>query len=475
MGRQQNRAERRETADVEPREKAGSEKECDNSEERDNQEEPNNQEERNNQEALSRYAQSLKRESKGQSNAPADDGADSSKCVLVKVDFFDSTKEPPVTVSETETNEGKNVKLTTDDGKTKEIQFDKNGQVTKFTNTDGEVFERQSVGEGEEPVWRNKANFVQPDGVSISVDESYNVKMVDKATQNTVTYSRNGLETTDYAGGGRTVRKGSGNEEWIVVESVNQPMRAMRIVDNKLVSYTDSEGNTFTKTERLTPYDPKNPYSQKPIFEVTGPSTKPCGGNYTITADRSGNVVVRNEDQPDSRDYARRELVNGTVIASDSKPTWRQVKRADGLSVTAEFDDRKRLLKKSISYPNGGNLALEYDKMSGELISVKGTAGGKDVWYEKHLTSYTWSDKDGNRFDANAFVIEEKNAQIVIGTENGQREVITQSGTVVSTSDCVQDAPDIDEAPRVIAKTPPDVDVQANIRLARQHSVAWLD
>lgn len=431
---------------------------------------------------LSNYAQSLhKRKGDKQQDGSTSESGDAKnrRKALPKLDLVDERKGES-TVAEDCTNEGRRVSIKTTDGRTAEMQYDQSGKPLRYRDFSGETFERQ----GDSDLWKSTTNAVQTEGVKIEVDESTkSVTMFDNATKNRVTASRDGIETVDYNGGGRTTRKVQGNEEWITVEGVDQPMRVMHVRENKLVSYTDSKGNTYNKTDRLTPAADGNAYSQQPIFEGHGPNGEKLDGDFTVTADRSGNVCVRRRGHEDESDYARREMISGTVITSNAKNTVREVATVEGLKIRSELNDEGIATKQLVTYPNGsGELTLRYSE-SGSLEGISGTVNGKQLEMSRQMTADygpdetyhyrygAWKNADGSAVGATGTEISAEFGQLVIIEPGAVSKVIDQNGTYSEQAGPVPKAKDVQEAPRMMQKTPPGVDVNKNIELAKEHNV----
>jgi hypothetical protein len=212
------------------------------------------------------------------------------------------------------------------DGRTSYIDYDSDGRPERYTNFNGETFVRQGITGGDDgrtppvQVWRSESNVVQPDGVELNVDSDNNVVIRDRATGIVQTTRPDGTEVTQYPGGGRTTRQiehsGDNTNERITIDSPGRAQRTMQIENDRLVSYTDSEGNTYRMTDQRVQSD--DPRQQKAIYTRYDRNGNPVDGQYTVTADRTGNVVVRHLGHEQDADYARRELNNGTVVTSSA-------------------------------------------------------------------------------------------------------------------------------------------------------------
>lgn len=205
-----------------------------------------------------------------------------------------------------------------------------NSQAEKpvtYTDSRGEVFEKQNVqtDNGTIEVWRSTTNKMQPDGVSLKFDEKNNVEMTDLKTGIVRRSMQNGDEITDYSklGGGKTTRSFKDGVETINIESVNRPDRSLRIIDDRVVSYTDGRGIQFNLKNTEAP---DKTADGKLVYVAKDSSGNSVPGSFTITADRSGNVVVRNLDAAENdAQYARRELNNGTIVTSSKDNSSRLV------------------------------------------------------------------------------------------------------------------------------------------------------
>lgn len=215
--------------------------------------------------------------------------------------------------------------IETSDGRTSSLDYDSAGKPVKYRDFEGRTYTNRGKlnGEDQPDVWVDEKNPVQPEGVNLEIDDKTDtVKLTDRATGIVRTTASNGLETNEYPGGGKTTHKSVDGVEFISIESKNGPLRAMKIENDRLIEYTDGEGTTFKPTDKI------DPTTKKPLYSAEDCSGNTVEGTFTITADRTGNVVVRDESHPESSTYARRELNNGTVVTSTKADGDRKVVNA---------------------------------------------------------------------------------------------------------------------------------------------------
>lgn len=216
-----------------------------------------------------------------------------------------------------------------------EARFDANGQLERFTDNRGETFTR----DGDHFVDTN--NPIRRDGVNISVNrETGTAEIVDRATGIRTELQQNGTETVDYSavGGGRVTRRATTSHEYISIESVNRPMRMLILSRNedgaRVSQYSDGRMNSYTFNNRFDD-------AGHPLYDGINGQGQPIGSNFTVTADRSGNVVIRNQDRPDAPDYAVREYNNGTVVMSNSDNSVRTVTDSQGRSLQPNSEEAR--------------------------------------------------------------------------------------------------------------------------------------
>lgn len=339
------------------------------------------------------------------------------------------------------------------DNRTAQIRFDESGKAVSYIDFEGQKFNNKG------DKWTSRTNLVQPEGMNVEIDGSYNVRMKDNATGIVRTNRADGIQEVSYPDGGKTTSKTRGNTEWITIESVNRVPRSLQLVDGKPVYYTDGAGNTYTKRET----DAK---AATFTFDKTNLNGEQQKGTYTVSADRSGNVVVRDLEKKGQSDYAKRELNNGTIITSDDKGIKRSVTTAEGLRIDTTFGESKVPKEKTITYPNGaGKLHVHYDK-AGNVDQAEGKVNGERVNY---------------RVTSDLTLIPSKTEKLVkeISEEHGQikitkhypsvSSVIDVNGmTVASVKDVI--APKNPEASPLIQETPKDIDVSKNIAEAKKHA-----
>ncbi len=283
---------------------------------------------------------------------PATDKNDSSKEYLPNTTIGEPCYDDHESKNEEIKSNGNRVLHMDSSDHSSEIEYNAQNQPVRYKDFSGEEYENTQPGV-KDGVWKSKTNKVQSEGVRIDLDEkTQHVNLTDVATKNVVDSAPNGVETTTYyPSGGQTIRKSIGaNEEWISTHDANGKVRAMHIVDNKLQKYVDGEGNSYTRTDRSTARVDDKPYSERPIFQKTDSRGNAIAGDYSVTADRSGNVAVRNQTDKDSEklpDYARRERVDGVVITSNADNTIRDVKIPPGVNVGSNPEDAPAIIQKT--------------------------------------------------------------------------------------------------------------------------------
>lgn len=273
------------------------------------------------------------------------------------------------------------------------VERDASGQLTTFVDLYGNQFSRQGDG------FINRRDVVSARGVTVESDDK-SVKVSDKATGITRSTTITGIETTDYSavGGGRTTRRIVDGVEHISIESKNRATRTLELERNengaRVRSYTDSSGNTFTLAGRQDDKD-------RPVYVGVDRDGKSLGANFRVTADRSGNVVVRNEDAPDSPQYARRELNNGTIVTSDRSNEHRVVTNADGKQLdpqSAEAEVAQRSLMIQETPPNvdiaaNERLAERHQLMPSTLFTFATNAVNMEWFASQVRTGAAWDFK----------------------------------------------------------------------------------
>lgn len=369
---------------------------------------------------------------------------------------------------------------------------DKFGNLTinsEFTAPDGEIFVRENP---DSDIWFSKTNVVQSKGVKIETEDcGLKTIITDVETGNKV--QRVGsVETTTYPSvndnlpAGKVVRQVNGTTEWLALHDSSGTLRSMQIENNKLVNYTDASGNTYSRTDRVTAAVPGDEYSGGlPLFTRTDSQGRTFG-QFTVTADRSGNVCVRDEsidsdgnNRHSSAAYARRERIDGTIITSDFDNTRRQVTTADGMTIvterkmSAEDENKKELATKTIKYADGSEVRLQYE--GGKIESVGGYINDENRRID-YRRSKLYSDYFINQEDQTlSTAITEKNGAIEIKQAGSSDIVLIEKGKLtINQESKIALVADPEQSPAMIQKTPAHVDVEANIEIARQHRLKYL-
>lgn len=380
---------------------------------------------------------------------------DSSKIKAPEVTVKPESAESKNKITEIRNGDGSGSVQIESEGRKAQIRYDESGKPVSYVDFDGQKFNNKG------DKWTSRTNLVQPDGMSVEVDNSYNVRMKDNATGIVRTNRADGIQEVVYPDGGKTTSKINGNNEWITIESVNRAPRSLQLLDGKPVYYTDGEGNTYTKREGDA--KPSN-------FDKTNLHGELQKGIYTVSADRSGNVAVRDLDKKGQPDYAKRELNNGTIITSDDKGTKRSVTTAEGLRIDTTFGEAKIAQDKTITYPNGGGkLHVHYDK-AGKAVQAEGTVNGEKINY-RVTNDFTLIP---SRTEKLVKGINEDHGQVRItyhGTSGGS-VINTEGKTAALSKDTV--TPKDPEASPLIQETPKDVDVSTNIAEAKKHADEFL-
>lgn len=218
-----------------------------------------------------------------------------------------------------------------------EIQHD-GRNITRFVDLNGNEYTRRG------DHYFNTRNPLQKDGVLLRFDQNGDVRMKDRESGIVRTTSADGVETTDYAAvhGGKTIRTIEGNIENISLEDRGGRHRSLVLERNSngamVRSYTDGSGTTFTHNNERNG-------DGKPLYTAVDKDGHEVGRNYTVNADRSGNVLVNNYDQPDSPQFAHRELNNGMTVSSGKTTDSRVVTDADGRQLDANSAQVKSALR----------------------------------------------------------------------------------------------------------------------------------
>jgi len=291
------------------------------------------------------------------------------------------------------------MKIANSDGRTSEFVYDSNGNLSSYRDFSGRTYSRQEDG-----TYRDLSNPVQKQGVDLQVDcDSGTVVMKDRATQITKTTTANGVETTDYgsAGGGKTTSKTEGGSEYITIESPNRPVRTLVIdkteTGSRVREYTDSQGTTYKFTGEMEEVvDEKDPSNQRmlPKYEAFDKDGNSIGRNFRVTADRSGNVVTRNEDKKDEPTYARRELNNGTIITSGVTKDTRVITDANNNVLADGSPEAEKALESRVIQEVPPNVNLQKDVEEAQNADAYVLSGSKFFWFRNKVkTGGDWDYK----------------------------------------------------------------------------------
>jgi hypothetical protein len=396
-----------------------------------------------------------------------------------ELQLVDGTEnEKPQGVTETWNGDGtRRVEMLNGDRK-QSVEFDAQGNATKYTAPDGEVFTKGENG------WTSTNPVSQ--NADINVDrQTYAVTIDDRGTGNRIVRTADGNETVQYKDAGSTATTFDGNKETITINDKGRSGSRTMVIENdekggKLVRYTDRDGNVFNYVG-MTDRKDKAEYQQSPVFRDDR-----TGRLVTIEADRTGNVVTRewsynpeeHKKQQESATFAVRELNNGTVVKSNGDGSKRTVTSVDGLSM--DYDRPT----KTITYPTGERMQVIYEK-DGSVSQVTGTVNGQEFNLRKNPDTYTateppqkvdggWTKTSGGQETTLFGSVDEDNGQIAIPNGDGQTTLIDQSGKVSVVQGQVPEAKDPTDVP-MTQKVPPNVDLEANIRQMKEQNVSWSD
>ncbi|RTL37741.1 MAG: hypothetical protein EKK48_23955 [Candidatus Melainabacteria bacterium] len=322
-----------------------------------------------------------------------------------------------------------------------EIEFNEQNQPVRYRSFENEEFINSEPG-NPQGVWKSSNNKMQREGVLLNFDSSANsVQMTDLYTKNVVVLTANGVETTTYPpSNGQTMRKAAGNEEWITTHDANGTVRELYVIDNKLQRYTDDQKITYTLSTDTIKRETKNdgadsqsPLTVVPVYHAVGPNGEAIPGRFTITANRTGNVMVRNEDCPGEADCCRRVRVDGAVVTSNGDGSFRTFRSKDGVEIqsklTSQTGDMK-FVDKVIRYPDGTLVeATMADGVASHYIKKTGPDGQVQQYHQEigRDELLYWVDQDG-----------------------------TQVGDVSG----LADTRELEDAPKAIQKTPRDIQLK---------------
>jgi len=211
------------------------------------------------------------------------------------------------------------------------------GTINKFTDINGNQYRLQ----GDRYI--NPSNPAQTEGVYLSLLPDGSVRMRDRETRIVRTTSPDGLETTEYGPrGGRVMRRIDGNVETMNFEDRGGRQRSLvleRNVNGAMVrSYTDGSGVTYT-------FNGQRRDGNAPLYSAVDRDGRELGRNFTVNADRSGNVIVNNYDQPNSPTFARRELNNGVTVTSGRSGESRTITDAFGSRLDPSSESTQAALR----------------------------------------------------------------------------------------------------------------------------------
>lgn len=224
--------------------------------------------------------------------------------------------------------------------------------ITRFVDINGNEYTRRG------DHYSNARNPAQTEGVMLRFDQNGAVRMKDRETGIVRTTTADGTETTDYAAvnGGKTTRRIEGNLENISIEDRGGRSRNLILERNEngamVRSYTDGSGVTYS-------FNNQRNSDGKPLYSAVDRNGRELGRNYTVNADRSGNVLVNNYDQPDSPQFARRELNNGMTVTSGKTADSRVVTDAAGNRLDASSDQVRAALRTQMISEVPANLDMQ--------------------------------------------------------------------------------------------------------------------
>lgn len=190
----------------------------------------------------------------------------------------------------------------------------------------------------------NDRNPAQSRGVELDATPDGGVRMRDRESGIVRTTSRDGVETTDYGavGGGTATRRISHGQETIQFQDRGGRQRSLVLQTNEngamVQSYTDGSGTTYT-------FNNQRNGDGGPLYTARRADGQELGSNFTVNADRSGNVIVNNNDNPNAADFARRELNNGITVTSNRDGSTREIRDAAGNVLDPNSDATRLALR----------------------------------------------------------------------------------------------------------------------------------
>lgn len=224
--------------------------------------------------------------------------------------------------------------------------------ITRFVDINGNEYTRRGDN------YFNTRNPAQTEGILLRFDQNGAVRMRDRETGIVRTTASDGVETTDYAAvnGGKTIRRVEGNVETISLEDRGGRHRNLVLERNAngamVRSYTDGSGVTYT-------FNNQRNDSGAPLYSAIDKNGQQLGSKFTINADRSGNVLINNYDQPDSPQFARRELNNGMTVTSGRTSESRVITDAAGNRLNANSDQVRAALRTQMISEVPSNLDMQ--------------------------------------------------------------------------------------------------------------------
>ncbi len=307
----------------------------------------------------------------------------------------DSNKDSKVKV-ENLPQGGRQLRIENSDGRTSQAIYDAEGNLSRYRDFNGREYERK----GDHFV--NRSNPVQQsddagkDGVDIKVDEiTGSAELTDRRSGIKRTTDSNGVETTDYSatGGGKTITETKDSFETISIESINRQSRKLTIEHTetgaRVQEYTDGTGNTYRCTG-------ENDAEGKPKYVGVDKEGNASNHDFRITADRSGNVVVRDETLgKDDKSYARRELNNGTIVTSSGNKDdgSRRIVDTNGNEVAENSPEEEQAVSSKLIQEVPPDVDLKSDAEQVRIASATGNAYKYYLFKEMVQTGGPWDYK----------------------------------------------------------------------------------
>jgi len=202
-------------------------------------------------------------------------------------------------------------------------------------------------------------------------------------------------------GGGKTTSKIENGTEYLTIEGTNRPVRTLVIdktdTGSRVREYTDSQGTTFKFTGEMEEVvDEKDPSNKRmiPKYEGIDKDGNSLGRNFRVTADRSGNVVTRNEDAKNEPTYARRELNNGTIVTSGVGKESRVVTDSNNKVLANGSPEADKALESEFIQEVPPNVNLQKDVEEAKNADSYVLSGSKFFWFhDKVKTGGDWDYK----------------------------------------------------------------------------------